>query len=240
MKKPFGFSLVVEQKKVPQHEEMSRAAPPQSSAGFYQIITTFILALVFIGLGVFIGYLVWGGKNNKIESKDIDALVTPAQKELQFGDSANSDGWTMYTDIDFSFKYPVTWMIKRGFSAKDDLIVYDPKSIKVSAQNGTQNRIPSVFVDVISVSASTKSASVVATEYIDSMKQKGIDIQSEESPLLKSNMILFDNPERNGKNVVLSRDNMLATFVVSVKNFKENSTENTILQSFQFAPQGKQ
>lgn len=240
MEKPFGLSLTVEQKKIPQQEEEAPSdTPPQSAVGFFQIIITFILALVFIGLGVFIGYFIWGTKNNPGSAQGINALITPAQKELQFQDSENSDGWTTYADISYSFKYPATWMIKRGFSTKDDVIVYDPKSIKISTVNGSQSRVPSRYVDVLSAGASKKDAKAVAAEYADTMKQKGINVQSEESPVLKSEMILFDNPEGSGKNVVLSKDNMLATFITSVSHLTDNSTENAILQSFKFIQQPK-
>jgi len=140
----------------------------------------------------------------------------------------------MYTDINFSIKYPVAWLLKKGYAAKDDLIIYDPKSIKISTQNGKQVKTPASYVDILSISAATQSASQTIDTYVTAMQQRSITVQSELSPLYKSDMVLFDNPAGSGKNILWSHDNMQIMFNTSILHLTDNSIENQILQTFQF------
>lgn len=232
---------------------MENTALPQETAAneTQSLAYTFLImtsALILIGLGILLGYFLWGNKNtNQKEAQNTAVPLTPMPSGVQWlmglqapspaDTSAGAGNWTQYTDVTFSIKYPVTWLIKRGFSAKDDLIIYDPKSIKVSTQNGQQIKTPSSYVDILSVSPASQSALQTVSDYITAMKQKNITIQSEESPVYKSDMILFDNPVGSGKNILWSHNNIQAMFNASLNHLTDNSTENQILQTFQFMQQ---
>lgn len=220
-------------------------APQQdetASGGTHELVTFFIIVgiLVFIGLGLFIGFIVGSNKDNPSNSQTLGAQISPVPTGIQFlNDSSqssasdNTNSWTLYTDINYSIKYPVTWLVKKGFSAKDDLIIYDPKSVKQSGQS----RIPTAYVDILSITASTQSASQIVDNYKNSLKEKSTILQSEQSPTLGVNLVLFDNPGASGKNVLWSQDTMLAQFNTSMQHFADTSTENKILQTFQFIKQ---
>lgn len=232
MENKSGLSFVIEQKQVAQDpnepKEMSK-----EEIGFLQFVSTLILGLIFIGIGLFIGYVLWGNKDitHPITNSPVTSLLTPAQSN-----SSNSQ-WSIYTDTNYSIKYPTSWLLKRGFSSAGDLIIYDPNSITSVTKNGAQSRIPTTYVDIISVTASSQSATQVVSNYIDQMKQKNITVNSEQSPVYHDNMVLFDNPGGSGKNVVYTNNNTLAMFNTSATHLAGNSIEDTILQSFQFTQQ---
>jgi len=210
------------------------------------LLFTFLImtsALVFIGLGLLLGYFLWANKTTQKSIQNATVPLTPAPSDIQFlmglqsspsQSNAAAGNWTMYTDVNFSIKYPTTWLLKRGYSAKDDLIIYDPQSIKVSTQNGTQIKSPSTYIDILSVTAASQSAAQTVADYVNAMKQKNITIQTELSPVYKSDMVLFDNPAGAGKNLLWSHSNMQIMFNTSMQHITDNSIENQILQTFQF------
>lgn len=232
MGEKLGFRIAVEQKHSSPEEEKTPGVPSVTSVFF--VMSAIV---ILIGLGLFIGFLIWGNKDSQ---GGVQASISPVPSDIAslFGDAAQGqDDWTSYADTNYTVKFPANWMLKRGFLAKDDLIIYDPKSITTSSQNGKTSKSPSVYVDIVSVTASEKNALQVVDDYKKQAKEKNIDVQSEELPGLNNSVILFDNPGGKGKNIVISNNQLLANLISSTQHLSGNSTENTIIKSFQFLQQ---
>lgn len=227
-----GFSFAVKEKQVQNEEEVPHINPAVSNA-----FVLIFLAVFFVGLGLFAGYMFWGNRSNNTENKTQGQTVPSDIKNLFSNDQTiNSNTWTIYTDLNFTIKYPITWLLKKGYAGRDDILVYDPKSIKQVKQGGVDQRIPTVYLDIFSIENSSESAAQVAAYYAEQMKQKNTNIKIEESPKLKSDLVLFDNPGGYGKNVVLSQKGMQARFNTSAEHLTDNSVVNQILQNFEFTP----
>lgn len=197
-----------------------------------------VIVVIFIGVGVFVGYMLGQNKSNQNNDQNINQLVTPGLNPsgILFNNtsqqSSNASGWTIYTDVNFSIKYPVNWLVKKGFSSQSDVVIYDPASIKQVTQNNQQVRIPTSFVDILSVGAATQSAQQI----FDNYKQQASDsaLQEEQSPTLGQNLVLFDNGKSSGNTALWTQEGMLAQFAASIQHLNDNSAENKILQTFQF------
>lgn len=212
---------------------------PSDTTNYLFSFLVVIIVIIFIGVGVFVGYVLGENKNNQNNGQNLNQLVTPGPNPsgIQFYDASqqasnNASGWTMYTDVNFSIKYPVNWLIKKGFSSQSDVVIYDPASIKQVTQNGQQNRIPTSYVDILSVGAATQSAQQI----FDNYKQQASDsaAQDEQSPTLGSNLIMFNTGKSSGNTILWTQDGMLAQFSGSIQHLNDSSTENKILQTFQF------
>lgn len=204
---------------------------------------TLIAVAVLICVGVFGGYLL-GQSNSKDQSKSqhINTLVSPAADQgLQLPDSSNSNAntntnWTIYTDVAFSIKYPTNWLIKKGFSTKDDLVIYDPTTVKQVTQNGTQERIPGSFVDILSVTAATQSAAQMVSSY-KMQASNSAAIKTEQSTTLGENLVLVNMGNPSSNTILWSQNGMVAQFTSSIQHLSDTSIENKILQTFQFIKQ---
>lgn len=203
------------------------------------LFLTMIAVVVLIGIGIFGGYVL-GQNNSKEQSKNpsLNDLISPGlTQELQLPNAASSGNanWTIYTDVAFSIKYPTTWLVKKGFSTKDDVIVYDPQSVKQVTQNGTQVRMPSVFVDILSVTPATQSAGQMVDAY--KIQASSSAIKSEQSATLGANLVLVNTGNPSANTVLWSQNGLIAQFTTSIQHLTDTSTENKILQSFQFIKQ---
>lgn len=198
-----------------------------------------VIVIIFIGVGVFVGYILGQNKSNQNNDQNINQLVTPGLNPsgILFNDasqqsSGTAANWTIYSDVNFSVKYPTNWLIKKGFSSQTDTIVYDPASIKQVTQNGQQSRIPTAYVDILSVGAATQSAQQI----FDNANQQASNsaMKDEQSPTLGQNQVLFNTGKSSGNTVLWTQDGMLAQFATSMQHLNDSSTENKILQTFQF------
>ncbi|HSW88520.1 MAG TPA: hypothetical protein VLG12_05150 [Candidatus Saccharimonadales bacterium] len=203
-----------------------------------------VIVAILVGVGAYIGYVMGENKykDSQAKSQNISDLITPGinPSGIQFMDgsqssSGNASNWTIYTDVAFSIKYPTNWLVKKGFSTKDDVVVYDPKSIKQVTENGTQVRIPSAYIDILSVGAATQSAAQMFDDY--KVQASNSALQSEQSPTLGPNLVLFNTGKSSANNVLWSQDGSVAQFSTSIQHLTETSTENKILQTFQFIKQ---
>ena len=85
------------------------------------------------------------------------------------------------------------------------------------------------------MSATTLSAQQI----FDNAKQQasGSAMQDEQSSTLGQNLILFNTGKSSSNTVLWTQDGMLAQFGTSIQHLNDNSTENKILQTFQFIKQ---
>lgn len=203
-----------------------------------------VIVAILVGVGAYIGYVMGENKykDSQAKSQNISDLITPGinPSGIQFLDGAqqsseNAANWTIYTDVSFSIKYPTNWLVKKGFSTKDDVIVYDPKSIKQVTENGTQVRIPSAYVDILSVGAATQSAAQMFDDY--KIQSGNAALQNEQSPTLGTNLVLFNTGKSSANNILWSQDGFVAQFSTSIQHVSDTSIENKVLQTFQFIKQ---
>lgn len=209
---------------------------PEDHSRVLFLSISMIVVIIIVGVCAFLGYMLGENKVAQPKAQSISPLVSPviSQSNLQIPEAASntSANWTIYTDVDFSIKYPTTWLVKKGFSTKEDVIVYDPKSIKAITQNGVQNRIPTSFVDILSVTASTQSAAQLFEAYKTQASSSAST--SEQSPTLGADMVLVHSENSSSNTVLWSHNGLVAQFETSIQHLHETSTENSILQTFQF------
>jgi hypothetical protein len=221
-----GIKVAVEQKHVSDQNETA-----SGTTGLLFTFLTMVFMVVFTGAGVLIGFFIWGNKTNQSNMQSVSAATTATQSNVASGN------WTQYWDVNFSIKYPVDWLLKRGYASANDLMIYDPKSVKQMMRNGAQSQVPTIYLDVLYVTPSTQSAAETIADFANTQKQKNIDIHSEESPLYKSDMVLFEDPGGIGKTILWSHNNLKALFNTSTEHLTDPSIENQILQTFQFIQQ---
>src|SRR5258708_3122051 len=193
----------------------NQSSPQEENPHLLFMFLTLIAVVVLIGSAIFGGYML-GQTNGKDQSKspNINTLISPGidQQGLQLPDASSNvnttTNWTIYTDVAFSIKYPTTWLVKKGFSSKDDVIVYDPQTVKQLTQNGTQARIPSSFVDILSVTASTQSAAQTLAAY--TLQASSSAIKSEQSTTLGANLVLVNTGNASANTILWSQNGLIA------------------------------
>jgi len=138
--------------------------------------------------------------------------------------------------VNFTIKYPANWVAKKVFLSKTDLVIYDPNQIKQEVENGQEVQVLLAYIDILQIGTTTKDAQKLAEDYKEQMRQKGIILQSEQSPTLGTNLVLVSNgnTETSDNNVFLTNNNMVAVFKTSLQHLTDNSTENQILRTFMF------
>lgn len=234
MGKTLGVFVAMEQEEVKEDE-------PVSNATNAKITLVLFGGLMLIGVGIAIGYFLWsyhGGYLKKMQpgQNTQAAAGVPSDTQSLFDNTAQTanqtdpNSWETYTDPSFTIKYPKSWQVKKGFSSKDDLVLYDPTSIKSSQKNGAEVRTPAVFLDILLVQPASQSAQALVA---DLGKQNHTEIPMEMSPVYKENMVLYSNKVNTTNNIAWTQNNTLAFFSTSAKHLTDDTMENKILGTFQ-------
>lgn len=114
--------------------------------------------------------------------------------------------WKTYSDPNnqFSFKYPPTWTVKKGFNFQGDVGVFDPSQTKEWEENGGGTLSwPLHYVDIVSVNTSSHSAIEYAENYPLFYHRQ----LSDENPVIYKNgtmeLVMYD---QEGESAVRSRE----------------------------------
>lgn len=220
-----GVFVAVEQKQNASEEDSTSAA---ANVG----ITLGILgAFALVGVGILIGFYLWEYNGGLLHAQKTTPNNISEQTNDLFGNTAKSNTaseWTTYTDASFTIQHPKSWQVTKGFSSKSDIIFYDPTSIQSSVQNGQESRVPTVFVDILSLSQASQSAAMLVQEL---GKQNNTQIQMQQSPDYQADMVLYDTKAKN-KNLAWTQNNVLILFSTSLQQFSPDSVEYKIIKSF--------
>jgi len=228
MEEKISFTLNVKEEYTPQQEDETA-----DSRGLLFTAITFLSVVFLIVLGVFI----WKNKSYQNDLQNISQtssaifnILSPSPPD------DNQNNWTSYSDVNFTIKYPANWVAKKVFLSKTDLVIYDPNQIKQEVENGQEVQVLLAYIDILQIGTTTKDAQKLAEDYKEQMRQKGIILQSEQSPTLGTNLVLVSNgnTETSDNNVFLTNNNMVAVFKTSLQHLTDNSTENQILRTFMF------
>lgn len=214
----------------------SKPTPPLTSPaiepkkGFNKKIFAIAVILVLLIAGGASAYFI---VNKPTPKAPIQTVMKPTPTPDPTAD------WKTFTGNGFSYKYPANWQNKANFISNNDMVVFDPASLKSFAENGGgQIQLPTIFFDVQQIITTTQTAKSYADEFTSAVPYNTaggvLNRESNSASDLQMELFTAEGEGSSGKYLILSNGQKIAVINTSLKSFGDNNIENQILSTFKF------